>query len=369
MKKYIKRTFIVLGIIISSLVLLFGLYLLYSTITKYKPETEEKLTLKGEKKLKSIEDDELSVLIWNIGYCGLGKEMDFFYDGGKQVRPPMANYQIYLNDVLNTLNKYSYVDFMNLQEVDINSKRSYFSNQEQLISEFLPNFGYTFAKNYDVKYVIMPFSSPMGKVQAGLMSLSKYQPTETKRVSYPSSFSWPKKLLMLDRCLLLSRYPLANGKTLVMINTHNSAYDTEGTLRKVELDKLKTIITAEYAKGNYVLVGGDWNTNPPGFEPKTNFKSDKKEPINPPIDASYMPKDWKWFYDSSCPSERFTDEPYLRNKTKTTVIDFFLASPNIEVSSIRTLDLGFASSDHNPVLLNFKLKDPLQDTLMVKKED
>ncbi len=366
MKKTIKKILLTILIIISTLVVLFGIYLLFSTITKYKPQPEEVLELKGNKTLNVIDDNEFSVLSWNIGYCGLGKEMDFFYDGGKQVRPPLANYQGYLNDVLNTLNKYAYVDFMFLQEVDLSSKRSYYSDQEELISKFLPAYGYAFAKNYDVKYVIMPPTEPMGKVKAGLMSLTKFQPTELKRYSYPSSFTWPKKLLMLDRCLLLARYPLSNGKSLVMINTHNSAYDEEGILRKVELDKLKTIITDEYNKGNYVLVGGDWNTNPPGFDPKTNFKNDKKEPINPPIDANYMPKDWKWFYDNSIPSERFTDEPYIKGKTKTTIIDFFLASPNIELSSVRTIDLGFASSDHNPVLLNFKLLNLNSDTLQIK---
>ncbi len=366
MKQKLKRISIIILIIISSLILLFGIYLLFSTITKFKPQAEENLEFKGEKTLNKIEDEELSVLSWNIGYCGLGKEMDFFYDGGKQVTPPMSNYQGYLNEVLNTINKYTYVDFMFLQEVDIKSKRSYFSNQEKLIAEFLPAFGYAFAKNYDVQYVIMPPTSPMGRVKAGLMSLTKYQPTELKRISYPSSFSWPKKLLMLDRCMLLARYPLTNGKALVMINTHNSAYDEDGTLRKVELEKLKTIITGEYAKGNYVLVGGDWNTNPPGFETKTNFKNDKKEPINPAIDINYMPKDWKWFYDNTIPSERFTDEPYIKGKTKTTIIDYFLASPNIELSSVRTLDLGFANSDHNPVLLNFKLLNLFSDTLQAK---
>ena len=92
MKKKLKKIAIIIFIIISSLIVLFGIYLLFSTITKYKPQAEENLELKGEKALNKIEDDELSVLSWNIGYCGLGKEMDFFYDGGKQATPPMSNY-------------------------------------------------------------------------------------------------------------------------------------------------------------------------------------------------------------------------------------------------------------------------------------
>ena len=34
---------------------------------------------------------EISLLTWNIGYCGLDKEMDFFYDGGTKVITPKEN--------------------------------------------------------------------------------------------------------------------------------------------------------------------------------------------------------------------------------------------------------------------------------------
>lgn len=37
-------------------------------------------------------------------------------------------------------------------------------------------------------------------------------------------------------------------------------------------------------------------------------------------------------------------------------IDGFIVSPNVEVTSVETLDAGFAYSDHNPVKLQVKLK-------------
>ena len=51
-----------------------------------------------------------------------------------------------------------------------------------------------------------------------------------------------------------------------------------------------------------------------------------------------------------------SNEAYNINSTVTTVTDFFLISPNIETLSIRNLDLNFEFSDHNPVLMNVKLK-------------
>ena len=38
------------------------------------------------------------------------------------------------------------------------------------------------------------------------------------------------------------------------------------------------------------------------------------------------------------------------------VIDGFILSPNVELTSVQTQDDGFRFSDHNPVLLNIRLK-------------
>jgi hypothetical protein len=40
------------------------------------------------------------------------------------------------------------------------------------------------------------------------------------------------------------------------------------------------------------------------------------------------------------------------------LIDFFVVSPNIEVLSTQTTDIGFAESDHQPVTLRVVLRKP-----------
>ena len=66
---------------------------------------------------------------------------------------------------------------------------------------------------------------------------------------------------MLDRCFLLSRLALPDGKELVLINTHNEAFD-DGSQRNQQMAVLKELMLKEYEKGNYVITGGDWNLNP-----------------------------------------------------------------------------------------------------------
>ena len=85
---------------------------------------------------------------------------------------------------------------------------------------------------------------------------------------------------------------------------------------------------AEYEKGNYVIVGGDWNQTPYGFEP--GF-----------LPISLIPSTllmWKRIilhltgpgpYDPLLPTNRRVAVPYNQATSLTTVIDYYLLSPNI----------------------------------------
>jgi len=116
--KKMKKTMILLLKIILGAAILFGLYvigaILYAQITDYKPKPVEAAeVLPPKEELPLIDKDTLVFYDWNIGYCGLGKESDFFYDGGKMVRPSEALSEKNLNGVLSTLGKWkSDADFI-----------------------------------------------------------------------------------------------------------------------------------------------------------------------------------------------------------------------------------------------------------------
>ncbi|UPT68537.1 MAG: hypothetical protein M0D57_07875 [Sphingobacteriales bacterium JAD_PAG50586_3] len=74
------------------------------------------------------------------------------------------------------------------------------------------------------------------------------------------------------------------------------------------------------------------------------------------IGADVIPKEWNVVYDPSKPTNRANKTAYVANETFTTLIDFYMASPNIKIMDVRTVDLGFANSDHQPVYLKVKLK-------------
>ncbi len=297
---------------------------------------------------------QFSVAIWNIGYCGLSEDMDFFYDGGKQVRTSQKRTEQNLLGVNDFVKSSTNVDFFLFQEVDKNSKRSYYINEVDSINKVSDYCSY-FGKNYDTFMVPMPIKNPYGKVVSGLLTLSKYQSVKVERRAFPSSYSIPKKYFMLDRCFLVSRYKLTNGKELIIINTHNSAYD-DGSMKSEEMNCLKKFVMAEYKKGNYIVVGGDWNQCPPKFDKKVaSYVFDTKKFSQ--IDPNFMPNGWKWIFDGKSPTNRKIDTIWDKKTSRTTVIDYFLISPNVVNISIQNVAMDFKYSDHNPVIGTFVLRE------------
>ena len=344
-----------MGGFLTLVVVLVVLAILLVTLSDFKPPARQVLKPVGNIKNDRIENNQISLLTWNIGYAGLGSEMDFFYDGGKKVRPQQEYYNQCFDGIKNFIRQNDSVDFIFLQEVDEKAKRSFRDNQVVKLQGLLPAFESVFAVNYDVIFVPVPVNNPMGKVVSGMLSFSKFNAVSSERVSFEGNFAWPKNLFMLDRCFIIQRFLLNSGKVLVLINTHNSAFD-DGTLRKAELKVLRETALAEFQKGNYVIVGGDWNISPPDFESSTITSGDvalvtdlsnAEKPVNSQV--------WHRAFDNSTPTNRFVDESYQKGHTKTTIIDYFMLSPNVRLINVETFNLGFQFSDHNPVKMNIQL--------------
>ncbi len=336
-----------------------AIQIIYGTITDYNPEEIEEVAYNGEIKNK-ITSDFLTFYIWNIGYSGLGKESDFFYDGGQMVISPREWVEKNMEGIMRNILSWDDADFILLQEVDTLSKRSYYINQYKAILNNLNGFNGAFTLNYKVNFVPIPLSKPMGKVTGGLASYFKYQPKEVKRYDYPGNFSWPQSIYFLDRCFLLKRFSLANDKELIVINTHNSAYDTKGTLKEGEMNLLKDFIIQEYEKGNYIIVGGDWNIAPPDYNTYKERPFEKGMSAVDNIKEDYLPADWQWVYDPLMSTNRNLTFAYKPGETHTVLIDFFLISPNIEVEEFKGIDLNFEYSDHQPVKLKIKLNQQVR---------
>ena len=320
-----------IGILFSLIACYFIGVILLAQLTYYQPKEIVELETNA-KNSSEITDSTLQLFLWNIGFAGLGAESDFFYDGGKMVRSSKALNTKYWGGIESVVRSQidENTDFILLQEVDVKSKRSRYVNQVETLSEASKQAN--FATNYKVNYVPLQLTKPLGKVKSGLLSLSMHAAKKATRVQFPGSYSWPNKLFFLRRCALVQRFSLSfSEKELVIINTHLSAYD-DGSLKQQEMEYLKEMLETEYAKGNFVIVGADWNQEP------------ESEEIQ-----SFLPN-WEFVYDDTTPTNRSLEAPYTSTST-TKVIDYYLVSPNVKVNSVTTVDLDFAYSDHQPVQL------------------
>ncbi|MBK9291912.1 MAG: endonuclease/exonuclease/phosphatase family protein [Bacteroidetes bacterium] len=345
--------------IIAGIVLLpllgFGIFLLYINTTDYQPEPVEELRTQYATGSLAPNTEHISLITWNIGYAGLDKSMDFFYDGGRKVRTSYEATRENLNQII-TFMLANPADVWLLQEVDFDARRTYGIDQAAAIGQALSDYHLTRAVNYDVPFVPVPLREPMGRVLAGQLTLSRPLPRLARRYSYPLIAGWPDRLFLLDRCFIETRYNLDNGAELVVLNTHNSAFVDNQLLMDKELEVIRNKMQREFELGNYVIAGGDWNMNPPAFRPADGYGGHRFEPVAVSIPAELLPKGWQLAYDSSTPSNRFLDEAFEKGSTRATTIDFFIVSPNISIKTIKAIDLGFGHSDHNPVKLEVTLR-------------
>lgn len=332
------------------------LYLAFMTVTDYRPEEAISLAIKNNSAAILKKGTPLSVLTFNIGYCGLDAGEDFFMDGGtasrcKSLEQTLAN----LKKITSFLSGEK-ADLMLLQEVDSKSSRSYRVDELAYLQMNLAGYGAIFAVNYKVPWVPVPLTRPMGAVTSGLLTFSRFNVRSAVRYSFPGSEAWPRQLVELDRCFMESRLPVESGKELVLLNSHLSVFDKGGRIRKLQLAYMKKRIMDEYNNGNHVIVGGDWNQGLPGTDPNF-FKATIAQPgwyVMLPED--FTPAGFAWAVDQTVPTIRSNGTAYKKGENFVAVIDGFLVSPNVEIQKVSGCNLAFQNSDHNPVSAVFVLK-------------
>ncbi len=328
-----------------------GIFFLYLTLTEYSPEPIEDC-----ERIRNSKDEKLNelktVTTFNIGYCSLDKSQDFFLEGGTQSKT-LSRDEIYDN-LINLTRQIENLqsDFYILQEVDTNGSRSKNINQVEHISSELIKYNMFFAYNYKAKWVPIPLFHPIGSAYSGLLTMSKKQFLSSKRHSLDGQESFPKSLFYLKRCMTVNEFQINRNKVLYLINIHLSAYDKEGQFRSKQINHIIRFITNLYdPKINYIIVGGDFN-----------LLLDKNLLVdNMPSWVSSLPEyvyksDFRVVFDNKTNTVRSQDRPYQKGQNFETVIDGFLVSPNITVSDIKTHDLGFKYTDHNPVTMSFRMK-------------
>ena len=361
-----KRILIGLMILVLVLVAAAAGLVLWLSVTEYKPDAEEVLAVATTQELaengKAYQPkagQTLTVMTWNVGYGALGDDADFFMDGGTSVRAETEErVGENLTGITSAL-KGANADIVLLQEVDKDASRSYHIDEEAWIrAGFEPGATCaTFAYNYMTPFVPYPMP-PLGKIEAGLLTISKLPIESATRVQLPVPFSWPVRTVNLKRCLAVNRIPVTGSKKeLVIVNLHLEAYD-DGEGKAAQTAMLNDFLQAEAEKGNYVIAGGDFNQKFSGTDSSAYPYQEGLWECGL-LEEEDFADGWQFIMDNKVPSCRSLDRAYAgadKENFQYYLIDGFIVSKNVEVLDYATQNLGFVVSDHNPVLMRVKLK-------------
>ena len=337
----------------------------YLTVDEYNPQNVEALSINGNTQRNASVGTPMRIMTWNVGFGALGDNADFFMDGGKMVQTASKD-RVYSNltGIMKEVEAVS-PDIFFAQEIDTNSARTYFINESDYFVNNSPATVFdgqnAYATNYRVAFVPLPLP-PIGKVEAGIEIFSEYKLNSAIRLKLPCPFSWPLRTMNLKRCLEVCRVPvLDSDKELVLINLHLEAYDDgEGKIEQTKV--LSSILSEEVAKGNYVIAAGDFNQTFSGTD-SSRYPLVEGADWQPGIvEESDFDKDLSFYMCEEVPSCRSLDRVLADAPSKEPndfqyyILDGFIVSSNIDVEAVTTEDLGFVCSDHNPVIMDFKLK-------------
>ncbi|MDR0448300.1 MAG: endonuclease/exonuclease/phosphatase family protein [Treponema sp.] len=355
-----KPIIIVLIIAVFTVLLLLfaGAGIMWYNAGEYLPAARETVPVSSASAQRPDRFQPIELYSWNIGYASLDTREDFFTEGGKSIRPASASIVEENIWAIQAFISASSPDIVFLQEVDVNSRRSYGINQAAYFSETWKGSS-SFAYNFKCLFVpvFFPFPHFIGRVESGLLILNSYNST-AERISLHGDFPWPERIYRQKHCLLVERVPVQDtGVELVLVNLYLDAYDSDGGGRLAQTKVLAEFLKAEYARGNYCIAGGDFNQVFPAL--KDVFPVQSNLYFSPGmVDNSLFDEGWILAADPEVPSRRSLDKPYegSREGHQFYITDGFILSPNVELLSVHTLDLDFKNSNHNPVKLTFSLK-------------
>lgn len=286
--------------------------------------------------------DTLSLLTYNIGYLS-----------GMTNNLPIDRTQKLFNDNLTLTYKLLFdlnPEFVGLQEVDFNAKRSFEVNQ---MKEIAVSGGFNYAAkavNWDKNYVPFPYGWPnthFGQVYSGQAILSKYKiiDNELNVLSKPLGNPFYYNAFYLDRIAQVSKIDMS-GREIILINVHLEAWDVP-TREKQAKTLLK--IYRKYADKYPVLLFGDFNSTPPNATNPYAIEQAMHLLLSEPglktaiSDSTYLANEKAYFtYDSRNPSIKI--DYILYNSEKIKGIDAQVVSEAGEIS------------DHLPVYFRFVLK-------------
>lgn len=291
--------------------------------------------------------DRISVVIWNLGYGGLGQDSDFFADGGKGYLPPSRRAVRESVAAIASWLGASDADVIMTQENARASAVNLWVDLKRTTDAALNDYDHVFNPDFQTRLLLPPLrirNGPATYVRTGLRD-SELWPLPDDGDPYAGA-------LRRRYAALVTRVD-GPGGCWTFVNVHTSAFDEGAALRRRQIESLMARAEQERAAGRRVVLGGDFNLRlAPTTFPHTTAEKFLFWVHDFPLDV--LPQGWRVAADGSVPTVRTNERPYQAGQNYTTVIDGYILSPEVELVSVQGVDLGFRHSDHQPVRAVFR---------------
>lgn len=294
--------------------------------------------------------EPLKVMIWNIGYAGLGEESDFKADGGSMLQPPdkktVRKNLAGIQDVL----KVEAPDALMMQELAGPGFLTHGVDVAGGVKKALPDHTMYFSSDIRTRLIPAPFG-----LRHGLGTFMKVANGGTDFVRIVEE---PGPIMgFIKRRYHVQVTELdVSGQPWALINVHLSAFDEGANTRIEQLREVLALAQTHYEQGKAVVVGGDWNMRlaPTDF---AYTADDAAQFWLHDFPKAELREGWQIAIDPAVPSVRTNEQPYVAGVNYTTNIDGMIVSPNVQIEDVRGLDLGFRFTDHQPVIATLRRTD------------
>ena len=150
-KKVLKTIGVLLGFIV---VIVLG-YIIYLYASYHRIEDNKSLSVESHTETKQTltTGKQYSAITYNIGFGAYTPDFSFFMDGGKSSWAKSKKSVLKTVKNAGNLTKSYDPDFALIEEVDLNSTRSYHVNEYSILKKCLKNYDTVFAQNYDSAFL------------------------------------------------------------------------------------------------------------------------------------------------------------------------------------------------------------------------
>lgn len=290
--------------------------------------------------------ETLDILIWNVGYGGLGAGSDFVADGGTHMFPPSRRaVRDNVAGIESFLISQGDADVVVMQEVARAGPVNYWIDVRARVEHALRDRDNTFFADFKTR--LMPWPLRMVHGQA---LYSRVAVDEASVVALPAEDSG---IFGVRRRYASPFVRLSGNAEWTIASVHLAAFDEDATVRTLQLRELMAWAQREYESGRRVVIGGDWN-----FQiAETDFPHATDERFLFwlfPFPQDTLPPGWRIGADAEIASVRTNHQAYVPGENYTTTIDGFIVSPNVAIESVHGFDLGFQHTDHQPVRIRVR---------------